>query len=181
MAEWYALHTKPRHEKKVAEELVSKSMEVYLPMERKLKVWSDRKKWVEEPLIKSYLFVYCSVQDLERVRYTQGIVKPVLFNGKATPVRQVEIDNLKIIIGSGIPYEETAELFTPGDRVRIEAGKFAGVEGVLVETHGRYRLLVNVEVVNFTLKVEVSTSLVRTIKKFTKVHGLPENQVEMAF
>ena len=55
---WYAIYTKPRWEKKLAEKLEEKRIDHYLPMVKTLKLWSDRKKWVNEPLFKSYIFVH---------------------------------------------------------------------------------------------------------------------------
>ncbi|MBP1652940.1 MAG: NusG antitermination factor, partial [Bacteroidetes bacterium] len=54
---WYAVYTKPRWEKKVAESLIRKQVETYCPINRVTHQWSDRKKVVEEPLFKSYVFV----------------------------------------------------------------------------------------------------------------------------
>ena len=54
---WYALYTKSRNEKKAHSALVSSGIDSFLPLIKNLKQWSDRKKWVEEPLFRSYLFV----------------------------------------------------------------------------------------------------------------------------
>lgn len=53
---WYPVYTNPRAEKKTYEQLVRKSIEVYLPLKKTLKQWSDRKKWVQEPFNLFYLF-----------------------------------------------------------------------------------------------------------------------------
>ena len=57
---WYPVYTHPRAEKKAHQALSNKGIETYLPLRRQLKQWSDRKKWVDEPFIKSYLFVHIS-------------------------------------------------------------------------------------------------------------------------
>ena len=57
---WYAIYTRSRGEKVVAKLLKESGLEVYLPLQRKLRQWSDRKKWVEVPYINSYVFVRTS-------------------------------------------------------------------------------------------------------------------------
>jgi transcriptional antiterminator RfaH len=63
---WYPVYTQPRAEKKAYSALIDKGIEAYLPLHRRLKQWSDRKKWVEEPLISSYLFVRIADNDSDR-------------------------------------------------------------------------------------------------------------------
>ena len=54
---WYAVYTKPRWEKKVNSLLLQKGIEVYCPLNKVRRKWSDRIKTIEEPLFKSYVFV----------------------------------------------------------------------------------------------------------------------------
>ena len=46
---WIAVYTKPRHEKAVSNELYKKGYEVFLPLLKERRKWSDRKKWIEFP------------------------------------------------------------------------------------------------------------------------------------
>ena len=71
---WYAVYTKPRWEKKVFERLQNEQMEAYCPQNRVRKQWSDRIKWVEEPLFKSYVFVKVAEEEMTRVRMVNGVV-----------------------------------------------------------------------------------------------------------
>ena len=77
---WLVAYTKPRHEKKSAEVLKSSGVDVFLPLQKQLKVWSDRKKWVESPLFPGYLFVNISDDDYFKVLNSYGIVKYIFFN-----------------------------------------------------------------------------------------------------
>jgi transcription antitermination factor NusG len=81
-AHWYAVYTKPRSEKKLADLLNDKGIEAYLPMRRTLKQWSDRKKMVDEPLITSYVFVHVFRKNYFEVLNTPGAVKYIWFCGK---------------------------------------------------------------------------------------------------
>ncbi len=71
---WYAVYTRPRWEKKVYNLLLERKMEAYCPMNKVRKQWSDRVKWVEEPLFKSYVFVKVAEEELTTVRMVNGIV-----------------------------------------------------------------------------------------------------------
>jgi transcription antitermination factor NusG len=88
---WHALYTKPRHEKKVADQLLDKRIDTYLPLRKILKQWSDRKKWVEEPLFKSYVFIHADAKERQRALYTYGVLKLVQFGDEPARVRDDEI------------------------------------------------------------------------------------------
>ena len=72
---WYPVYTHPRAEKKACLALEAKGIRAYLPLRRQQKQWSDRKKWVEEPFIKSYIFVYISDQQQAEVLMSKGIAR----------------------------------------------------------------------------------------------------------
>ena len=76
---WLAVYTRPRREKVVEKEFQKKGFEVYLPMLRQRMKWSDRKKWVEFPLFRSYVFVRTKIKNVLFVVQTSGVVKVVKF------------------------------------------------------------------------------------------------------
>ena len=94
---WYAVFTKPRAEKKVVERLEEGDIEVFLPLVKTLRQWSDRKKYVQLPLIPSYVFVRMNEKDLNKVLPYPGTVAVLKHLGKPAKVKQSEIDNLKIL------------------------------------------------------------------------------------
>src|SRR4051812_43960085 len=94
---WYPVYTHARAEKKACQALIKKGIETYLPLNRQLKQWSDRKKWVEEPFIKSYLFVYITEQEQMEVLMTKGIARFIYFSGKITCMPFTQIDELKLL------------------------------------------------------------------------------------
>ncbi len=142
---WYLLYTNPRAEKKVAEELQKKGFEVFLPLQRTLKVWSDRKKWVEEPLFKSYLFVYTELEkNFYTILNTNGIVKFISFRGKTAVVDEREIDMVKKILGDLSFYPESVdkETLKIGDEVEIVKGPLIGNKARLVQTRAGDKILI---------------------------------------
>jgi transcription antitermination factor NusG len=92
---WYVLYTKPRWEKKVYELFLNKGMEAYCPLSKVRKRWSDRIKWVEEPLFKSYVFVKVRDEEKTEVRMVNGVVNFVYWLGKPAIVKDREIEVIR--------------------------------------------------------------------------------------
>src|ERR1700761_3172721 len=99
---WYPVYTNPRSEKKAHEALLNKGIETYMPLRRQLKQWSDRKKWVEEPLIKSYLFVHIAEREQADVLMTRGVARFIYFGSKIATIPDRQIDDLKLLMGSSL-------------------------------------------------------------------------------
>jgi transcriptional antiterminator RfaH len=114
---WFALYTKSRSEKKVNQELIFKGIECYLPIEKKLKQWSDRKKWVEEPFIRSYIFVKSEEHELQNILNTVGVVSVISFGGKPAKVQEEHLNIIKSILSSNENFELSTEIFKPGEKV----------------------------------------------------------------
>lgn len=160
---WFALYTKSRTEKKVYTELVEKGITTYLPLEKKLKQWSDRKKWVEEPFIRSYIFVNIDVSNMDQALNTPGVVKVVRFEGKPAPVQEKQIDIIKSILNSKEEYEVCSETFAPGEKVRVEEGLLKGLEGELVYHLNKYKVLVRIESINQNILIRINPSNLKKV------------------
>jgi len=89
---WHVIYTKPRWEKKVYNLLIINNLEAYCPLNRVRKKWSDRIKWVEEPLFKSYVFVRVAENELPSVRMVSGVVNFVYWLSKPAIVKDKEIE-----------------------------------------------------------------------------------------
>src|SRR6188768_3591458 len=118
---WYPVYTQPRAEKKAYSALIDKGIEAYLPLHRRLKQWSDRKKWVEEPLIKSYLFVRIADNAQTEVLMTKGIARFIYFSGRITAMPDRQINELKLLMASSLDIEVTEEDLQPGEKIKIKA------------------------------------------------------------
>ena len=92
---WYAIYTRSRSEKKLYKELLDKGVESYLPLKKELRVWSDRKKWVESPLFTSYVFVKVSEREYYDAISSHWAVRYVCFEGRAVPIPDSQIESLK--------------------------------------------------------------------------------------
>ena len=92
---WYALYTRPRWEKKVAELLDAKKIENYCPLQKTERNWSDRKKIILEPLFKSYVLVRLAPKAHIPVLQTDGVLGFVTVQSKPAVIRDEEIDIVK--------------------------------------------------------------------------------------
>ncbi|MBS1635496.1 MAG: UpxY family transcription antiterminator [Bacteroidetes bacterium] len=138
---WHALYVSSRQEKKVAELLLLKGLEAYVPLVKTMRQWSDRKKMVEFPLLNGYVFVYVDTLEQQKVLQTRGVVNYVRIEGKIAVVRPEEIQNMKQLVSLGYQMEVgniNAHL-KEGDKVKVNSSILKGVEGFVVENkEGRY-------------------------------------------
>src|SRR6202161_1260410 len=131
-SKWYPVYTNPRSEKKACQALVNKGIETYLPLRRQLKQWSDRKKWVEEPFIKSYLFVHIAEREQGAVLMTRRIARFIYFGSKIAAMPDRQIDDLKLLMTSSLELEITEENLLPGEKITLKAGPLKGMKGEII-------------------------------------------------
>ena len=92
---WYVLYTKSRSEKKVEKELLSLGIHAYCPTRSEVRLWGDRKKRIEIPLLPSMVLVNVGDEHINRVFESSLVVRYMFWLGKRATVRQSEIDILK--------------------------------------------------------------------------------------
>ncbi|MCK5170562.1 MAG: UpxY family transcription antiterminator [Bacteroidales bacterium] len=160
---WFALYTKSRSEKKVNQELINKGIDCYLPLERRLKLWSDRKKWVEEPFIRSYIFVNIEECNLQKALNTQGVVTVIRFSGKPAPVREEQIKIIQSVLSSGEEHELSTENFEPEEKVEVTQGSLKGLVGEMVYHLNKYKVLVRIESINQNILIRINPSYLRKV------------------
>jgi len=155
---WHVIYTRPRSEKKVAKLLQSKGFEVYCPLRRVRKRWSDRWKIVEEPLLASYLFVNVEDSTREDVFCVPGVVRYLFWLGKPARVRDEEINRLRLWLNEYSGEAITVENFRVNQNVRLASGPLMGQEGEVVRKEGNtLRLVVE------SLGVEICVDLRKTV------------------
>lgn len=168
---WYALYTFSRTEKRVKERLEEAGIEVFLPLIRKLRKWKDRKKYVEEPMISSYVFVKVSEREYYKVLETEGIVRYVTFAGKAAPIPEWQIDVMKKIVASKCPVLLTTEKLEPGCKIRIISGVFTSIEGEMVEFRGKKNLIIRIDQVGQSILVNLPNEAVEVLNTNIEVNN----------
>ena len=163
--QWYAVYTRSKGEKMAAKLLEEKGIEVYLPLQRKLRQWSDRKKWVEVPYINSYVFVKTSEKEYYEILNTQGVVRYVTFEGKAAIIPQWQIEAMKKIVASDTPVIFSAHRFLKGEHVQIQDGALMGIEGEVVrDTDGKKKVLIRIGQMGVSMLVQIDLTFLKKIQ-----------------
>jgi transcription antitermination factor NusG len=154
---WYAVYVKSRAEKKAQTELRHKEIESFLPLQQKLRQWSDRKKWVEMPLIPGYLFVRISLKEHDAVLQSNYVVSYVRFEGTAAVIPDTQIDYLKLMLKQdNLNIEITRETFEPGQMIEVIAGPLIGLQAKLVRIKGKDKAAVELEQLGYSALIEIS-------------------------
>lgn len=160
---WYALYTKPRAEKQVHQRLQEAEVETFLPLQKTIRIWSDRKKLIEKPLLSSYVFVKTNFRAFPVIYKTSGVVKFVSFEGQPVSIPQKQIDNLRLIINSDAEVEVTSEKFEPGDNVEVVNGSLIGLTGELVKIGAHNRVVVRIDRLDQNLILKIPKAFLRKI------------------
>jgi transcription antitermination factor NusG len=160
---WYALYTKPRAEKLVYQRLVEIDIETFLPLQKTIRTWSDRKKVIEKPLLTSYIFVRTKSKFFPQVYKTNGVVKFISFEGQPVSIPQNQIDILRLIINSDAEVEVTSEKFAPGDNVEVINGSLIGLTGELIKIGTHNRVVVRIDRLDQNLILKIPKVFLRKV------------------
>ncbi len=160
---WYALYTRPRAEKLVYQRLVEEGIETFLPLQKTYRMWSDRKKLVEKPLLSSYIFVKTNNKNFPRVYKTNGVVKFVSFEGQPVSIPQNQIDNLRLLINSDAEIEVSFVKLSRGDNVEVISGSLIGLTGELIKIGSRNRVVVRIDRLDQNLILKIPKAFLRKI------------------
>lgn len=161
---WYALYTRPRHEKKVHEQLKEKGVESFLPMIERIRQWKDRKKKVEMPLFNSYVFVKIDLKNRYDALQTHGVVRMVSFGGTPASIPDWQIEQLQQVIS----HPETLQLenyLREGDWVEVIEGPFRGIRGRLRELRGQTRVVINIDGIYQSASFVIEKPFIQKLEK----------------
>jgi len=153
---WYAIHTRARHEKRVEARLLECGISTFLPVVRQVHRWSDRRKVIDLPLFSCYVFVSIvpSAKTRLTVLRTDGVIGFVGVRGEGTPIRDAEIESVRLLLSRSVPFAAYPFLKI-GQRVRIRGGSLDGIEGVIADGNGDHKLVVSVELIQRSIAVTV--------------------------
>ena len=152
---WYAVYTRPRAEKIVNSRLVELNIEVFLPLYKTLRKWSDRKKIIEKPLFSSYIFVNVNSKEQIKVLRVDGVVKYISFENKAVAIPEAQINNLKLLIGANVKIDMTSEKLEKGDNVEVVHGILSGLKGELVRIKNKNKVVVRIDRIDQNLIIDI--------------------------
>jgi transcription antitermination factor NusG len=154
---WFAVQTRPRHEKKVTVELQEKGVGAFLPLVSTIRQWSDRSRVVEMPLFPQYVFVRIAQTLHTRVSVlrTNGVTNFVGTRGIGVAIPDDQIERVQTIVTRGIPATPHAFL-NVGKRIRIRGGALDGLQGILTAVNGDQTLVVSVELIQRSIAIRLA-------------------------
>jgi transcription antitermination factor NusG len=155
MPSWFAIRTSPRWELRASSELARRGLETYLPLRRVKRNWSDRIKIIDQPLFPGYLFGRFHLADRVRVLQAPGVQQIVGIGNTPAPISNSELDNLRNLVSANtllVPWPYLGA----GQRIRIDRGPLAGVEGFVVRAEqGALRIVVSVDLLQRSVATEI--------------------------
>ena len=163
---WYALYTRSRYEKKAKILLEESGVEAYLPLVKKWRVWSDRKKLVEMPLLPSYLFVRTDVSNYltyYNILNTPGVVRFITFEGVAVAIPDIQISALQRLNSAGIDMDCMDESPEPGTPVKVIQGPMKGYQGEVVSVGKNKKLVLRLDVIDKCITLNIPLAMVEKV------------------
>jgi transcription antitermination factor NusG len=165
---WYALYTRSRHEKRVADALEQRGFDAYLPLVPRVSQWHDRKKTVSWPLFPGYVFVRFSTDETTSILSIPGSVQVIGVAGKPAPIADEDIENVRrfaaCLAETGV-IPRPIPLIERGQRVVVRSGPFSGVRGLVLETRATDRVLIQIglSAIGQALKIELDADSVELV------------------
>jgi transcription antitermination factor NusG len=152
---WYAVYTKPRWEKKVNGLLLKKEIDVWCPLQKVTKQWSDRKKVIEEPLFKSYVFVRIADTERTQVLMTDGVLNFVYHVGKPAVIRDKEVELIKKYLAEkeATISIQSLQSLDENTRIKVNHGIFMDSTGTVLKG-GKKKVFVKLESLDQVMVVE---------------------------
>ncbi len=169
---WFAVRVRSNHERIAEQHLQDRGYQRFAPSYKVERQWSDRKKEVDQFLFPGYVFCRLDPYDRLPVLSVPGVVGLVGFGKTPAQIPDEEIRRIERLVESGLvtrpwPFLEV------GQTVLIEHGPLAGVEGILAEEKGQYRLVVSVNLLKRSVAAEVDRNWIRPLQP-TKTRAAAE-------
>ena len=159
---WHVVYTYPKQERKIFQQLSEKEIPAYLPSQKVIQQWSDRKKSVEVLLFPNYVFVKVPSVDRYKVLSVPGVTRFIFFDGKPAIVSEKEMAIIKLISGEDMEIEKE-DFCQTGDKVRVLCGPLAGLKGRLMEKKGRKRFAIRFDSITQVVSVEIQAAFLEKI------------------
>jgi transcription antitermination factor NusG len=162
-SDWWALYTRHQHEKVVADMLMAKGFEVFLPLYESVRRWKDRSKVLSLPLFPCYVFVRGGLNRRLQVVTTPGVHMILNHGENVATIPEDEIQAIRLTV-EGHFRVEPYPFLKCGERVRVTRGTLEGVEGVLIRKKNMYRLVLSVEMLAQSVAVEIDAADVEPVE-----------------
>ena len=160
---WFAARVRSNQERLALAHLNDRGYQPFAPSFKSERQWSDRKKLIEQYLFPGYIFCRFNPHERRAILTAPGIIDLVGFGRAPQPIADEEIQRVRRMVESGV-YVSPYPFVEIGQTVLIERGPLAGLEGILVEAKGRFRLVVSINLLQRSVSAEVDRQCVRPIR-----------------
>lgn len=161
---WFVMYTASRSEKKVADRLKERGLDVYLPIVEELRQWSDRKKKVQRPLFNGYVFVKTHRNQLWECLQVPGAVKFVHFSGQHATIREDELDIIKRVVTTGVAVETDGSVIEPGEKVKVMGGPLQDMTGEVIERGNKDYFLIRIPGIYQNMLVSIPRKFLQVLE-----------------
>lgn len=164
--QWYAVQTRSNFEKRTTHELHCRGVDAFLPALTELRQWKGRKKTIEMPLFKGYLFVRLT-ENLDArwtVLKSAGVVRILGRGSDAEPVPEFEIEAIRQMLHAGVPLTPHHYL-REGVRVRVRHGALKGVEGIYLRSRNSARLVISIDLLSQSVFTEIDADNAEVVRE----------------
>ena len=169
---WYAIYVKSRHEKSVHAELQHKGIESSLPLTIVTRQWSDRRKKVEVPLFRGYVFVKIDIRNEKLPGLTtSGVVKFVVFNKITVPIPEEQMFWLQQMIASDLLLSQEQD-FPTGTEIDVMFGPLKGLRGRVKQKNSKTTLIVWFDAIMQGVSVEIDPTWLTPVRLQKNVSAL---------
>ena len=151
---WYALYVRSRHEKTVENSLRSKGYTVFSPVYRTKRKRVDRIAEIEVALFPGYVFCQFDCNKRLPILMTPGVVGVVGRANRPEPVDDAEIASIRTVALAGRPVQPWPFLKF-GQRIRLQSGPLAGVEGIFLRIQDEDHVIVSVSLLQRAVSVVI--------------------------
>lgn len=158
--DWHVLYVNSRAEKKVADRLSLKGVEVFCPLRTEVRQWSDRKKKVEVPYFRSYVFVRFEPKQRLTVLQTPGVVGYLYWLKRPAVIREEEMNAVMQFFETHADQRIDSAPLSPGDKITIQEGALKDRKGVVLEQRNN-KVMLQIEQLNISLQVEIANHKVK--------------------
>lgn len=153
---WFAIYTHSRAEKKVATALEKAGVQAYCPLVKRKRQWSDRVKWIDEPLFRSYVFVNIDLgKDSPKVRKVPGVVNFVYWLGKPAPIQDEEMEGIRLFVTKYFDVDVVGASVKIGDKVTLNTGIFKGKRAEIISFKNKNEVRLRLESLGFELVAKI--------------------------
>jgi transcriptional antiterminator RfaH len=156
---WRLLYTKPQFEKKVFARLTNVKVQSFLPTTKRMRTWHDRRKYIDQPLFPSYVFIYLNdMRDYYMGVETDGVLYYVRTGKEIALVSDSLVNNIKLVSEKNLDVEVSDQRFQKGQQIVVSQGPFAGLSCEVIKYDNKQKLVVKVDILKRDLLIALPES-----------------------